>query len=324
VSWRGAMALAGLDWTVVKRNLYDGNGNMLPAFGTFRQEDGQFLGAVGERYVPIQNVKAFEFVDGLLEATDGAHYDSAGALGNGERIWVSAKVPFDFETVPGDKLETYLLFTTSHDGSVSATSKIATVRVVCQNTLNQALNQQNGASVRVKHTRNAADRMQKAIDAMRGVGSSVSALKDKLTQLAHVRVTRESMTAILDRLFPKPKDEKANTTRRENILTEVLNLYESNDRNAFPSVRGTAYNLLNAVTEYTDHLRASRSNNGNQTVARADSAMFGSGEALKTEALETILELTANGPVSETVYAPINPSSGGSLLDAVIASTPSR
>lgn len=317
VSWQEAMTLAGLDWMVVKQNLYDSTGKALQTFGIFRADDNEFLGSVGDRYTPIQNIQAFQFVDALLESADGSHYDSAGALGNGERIWTAAKVPFDFETVPGDGVQTYLMFTTSHDGSGSATAKLTTVRVVCQNTLSSALSQ-TGEFVRVKHTRNAADRMRSAADAMRGVGESVSALKEKLRRLADVKVTRESMSAILDRLFPKPKDEKTSTTRRENILADVLQCYERNDGDKISGIRGTAYNLLNAVTEYTDHYRTARG--GNITRDRADAATFGSGETLKTEALEVILEQTANGPaVSRTFIPSPVPSGPSSLLDAVIA-----
>lgn len=324
-NWHETMIEGGLDWPVIKSNLYDAQGNKLPTFGIFRETDNQFLGAVGERYHAIQNREAFQFVDALLESTNGAHYDSAGALGNGERIWCAAKVPFDFETVPGDKLETYLLFTTSHDGSGSATAKLSTTRVVCQNTLSSALNGA-GEFIRIKHTKNSADRMRSAIDAMRGVGNSVSSLTDKLRQLASVKVTRESMVSILDKLFPKNKDEKANATRRENTLTDILRLYESNDKNAVPSIRGTGYNLLNAVTEYTDHFRTARGSDGNQTVARATAATFGSGDELKQSALEIILEQTANGPsVARTVYVQPASDAGhrtGSLLDEVIANTP--
>ena len=319
VSWQEAMTLAGLDWTVIKQNLYDSTGKALPTFGIFREDDKEFLGSVGDRYTPIQNVQAFAFVDSLLESADGSHYDSAGALGNGERIWTAAKVPFDFETVPGDALQAYLMFTTSHDGSGSATAKLTTVRVVCQNTLSSALSQA-GEFVRVKHTKNAADRMRSAADAMRGVGESVSALKEKLRRLADVKVTRESISAILDRLFPKPKDEKASTTRRENTLAEVLQCYERNDGDKIPGIRGTAYNLLNAVTEYTDHLRTARG--GNLLRDRAVAATFGSGDDKKTEALEVILEQTANAPSMARTFIPASKgSTGSSLLDSVIEST---
>src|SRR5579863_841979 len=191
VTWQEAMKLADLSWPVTKQVLFDSRGKAVEAWGIFRADDSQFLGAVGERYTPIQNKDAFEFVDVLMEATDGAHYDSAGALGNGERIWCSAKVPFDFEPVPGDKTETYLMFTTSHDGSASAVCKLTTVRVVCQNTLSQAIGSA-GQFVRVKHTRNAQDRMVRAAELMKGIGANVESLKDKLVKLAQVKVTRET------------------------------------------------------------------------------------------------------------------------------------
>jgi phage/plasmid-like protein (TIGR03299 family) len=318
VSWQEAMKLADLDWPVSKHQLMGAlPGTTLAevaAWGVFRTDDGQFLGAVGERYTPIQNKDAFEFVDVLMEATDGAHYDSAGALGNGERIWCSAKVPFDFEPVPGDKTETYLMFTTSHDGSASAVCKLTTVRVVCQNTLSQAIGSA-GQFVRVKHTRNAQDRMVRAAELMKGIGANVSSLKDKLVKLAQVKMTRESMKSILDRIFPESKDKEANTTRRENILADVLRLYERNDNNAFPEIRGTGYNLLNAVTEYTDHLRTAKNHGGNVLLARADSSTFGSGCMLKENALEVILQESAKLPS----YIPA--STGSSLLDSICDNT---
>lgn len=312
VTWQEAIKLADLDWRVSKHQLMGGlPGTTLQevaAWGIFREDDGAFLGAVGDRYTAIQNKDAFEFVDILMEATDGAHYDSAGALGNGETIWCSAKIPFDFEVVAGDKSETYLMFTTAHDGSRSAMCKLTTVRTVCQNTLQQAIGGA-GEFVRVKHTRNAQERMVKAADLMKGIGANVESLKTKLQRLAQVKMTRESMQSILDRIFPQPKDKEANTTRRENILGDVLRLYESNDRNAFPEIRGTGYNLLNAVTEYTDHQRSAKNHGGNILLARADSSTFGSGAMLKENALEIILEEAAKLPSS----------TGSSLLDSVIA-----
>lgn len=302
-TWAQAMELADLNWSVEKKQLYGRNplGNVVAvdAYGIFRSDDGAFLGSVGARYNPIQNREAFQFVDTLLESINGANYDSAGALGNGERIWCSAKVPFDFEVVSGDKLETYLMFITAHDGSTAAVCNLSTTRPVCQNTVNAALKNSSGF-VRVKHTRSAQERMARAADLMQGLGSDVQALQNKLRRLSDVRMTRESLVSVLDRLFPKPKDEKANQTRRENTMAEVLALYESNDKNAFPEIRGTAYNLLNAVTEYADHFRTSRGGGEDESavsVARATSAMFGSADTLKTQALELLLEESNSLPL---------------------------
>jgi len=113
VTWEKAMELAGLNWRVVLMPLAtrkpsaadqrDRNGRLLRGagevitvpgnFAVMRDMDGAFLGVVGDQYTVIQNRDAFGFVDSLLAAEAGAHYESAGALGNGERIWCLARVP---------------------------------------------------------------------------------------------------------------------------------------------------------------------------------------------------------------------------------------
>ena len=111
----------------------------------------------------------------------------------------------------------------------------------------------------------------------------------------------------------------------------MIRLYESNDRNAFPEHKGTAYNLLNAVTEWTDHLRTARLSDDKKdlgysnTRARYEAAIFGSGDTLKNKALEVILEDTAGNPIHQvqTFTAPRptmpTPPSSGSLLDSILS-----
>jgi hypothetical protein len=141
--------------------------------------------------------------------------------------------------------------------------------------------------------------MELAVEQLSEVKTAAIGIKAKMERLADAKLTRESVDAILDRLFPKPKDPAANTTRRDNNVAEVLSLYAHNDTNAFPSIQGSAYNLLNAVTEYTDHLRTARGNGSKPeqvAMARSESALFGSGAQLKTQALQVILEETAKQP----------------------------
>lgn len=318
VNWETAMGLAGLQWEVEKRPLYakvpatvaltvgdlantrdlarqlQGAGEykvMDGAYGVFRNDDNAFLGVVGQRYMPIQNRDAFNFVDVLLESVNGAHYDSAGALGNGERVWCSAKVPFDFEPVAGDTHQTYLMFSTSHDGQSSAVCKLTTVRVVCANTLAMATSETN-ATVRIRHTASAQDRLGRAALLMRGVGNTVAALNNKLTRLSEVALTDEMMENAFRILFPTNGEA---STRRSNTVEQIMGLYRNNDgQRAIPGVAGTAYNLLNAVTEYADHYRGVRGADGTVeglAAARAESALFGTADMLKTQALDTLVEL---------------------------------
>lgn len=329
VSWQKAMELAQLDWTVSKHQLFTADGIPVSTFGIFRDSDQSYFGPVGEGFTIKQNAECFEFVDDLLQANGGAHYDSAGALGNGATIWCSVRIPgADFEVAGGDRHENYLVFTTAHDGSMAHTAAISATRVICQNTLRAALSANTGI-LRIKHTRNADQKFQDAKRTMSGVIMDAAALREKLQLLAERKMTRESMTSIMDRLFPKPKEEDASQTRRENLIGEICALYESNDNNAIPSIRGTAYNLLNAVTEYTDHYRGARLTEARKgytvETARAENAVVGTGEQLKTKALEYILEGTANNPMHRVIMsrpverAAIDPSM--SVLDNIVANS---
>jgi hypothetical protein len=75
----------------------------------------------------------------------------------------------------------------------------------------------------------------------------------------------------------------------ERALRKVQELYEGKGRGSqLGSARGTAWGLLNAVTEYVDHERRARSNE-----YRMDSAWFGQGAQIKQRALDTALRLVA-------------------------------
>ena len=333
-----AMELSRQDWDVIKRQLLTENaaGSVVavPAFGMFRDDNGAFLGTCGADYEPIQNVKQFESIDFLLETSTGAHYDTAGVLGRGERVWALARIPAaDITVGADDRHESYLLACTSHDGSLAFTLKLTSTRVVCQNTMSMALSA-NGALARIKHTRNALDRVEQAKRYMRLVSENSATLADKLNTLASRKMTPDTYRSIMDKLFPITKNADGDPTsqgRRDNILSDVIRLYESNDRNAFPEHKGTAYNLLNAVTEWTDHLRTARLSDDKKdlgysnTRARYEAAIFGSGDTLKNKALEVILEDTAGNPIHQvqTFTAPRptmpTPPSSGSLLDSILS-----
>ena len=233
-------------------------------------------------------------IDALVASVDGSLYETAGALGNGERVWGLADLNLAV-SVGADKQTGYLLFCTGHDGSLSHQYRIVLTRVVCQNTLTAALSEKTRAKLTIRHTKNAGSKLDGVDEALASLRGDMLSVEEKLNFLATRRVTREAVETVFDRLFPRPKAEdcaeKESSTRRNNVLSDIITMYESNDNNAFPEQRGTAYNFLNSIVEYTDHSRSSRGGNGN---GRAESAMFGSGERLKAQALDVILK-TANG-----------------------------
>lgn len=315
MTWDDIQAQGGLNYLPVKQQLFDASGNAVDAWGVFRPDTNAFLGAVGDQYTVIDHAEGFRMIDALIQSKDGAHYETAGCLGKGEVVWGLADLSLSINVgTSGDKSNVYLLFATAHNGTFSHLYRTTLTRVVCQNTLNAAMSSKATSLFRVRHTKNAQNRLDSAHDALATIGAEAQGIEAKLNMLASRKMTREAMGSILDRLFPQSKDANGkpqDSTRRNNILSDVLRCYESNDRNAFPEQRGTAYNLLNAVTEYTDHVRSTR--NGDS----GESAMFGSGDRLKTQAMEVIMQ-TADG--LQYVSRPVNfaPVSHVSLLDQIV------
>lgn len=324
-TWAQAMQLAGLDWSVEKEVLFATDGRPVEAWGIFRADNRNFLGAVGPSFTPIQNVKMGEHIDQILKSIDGAHYESAGALGKGERVWAMARLPESSDIrIKGtdDVSKSFLLCCQGHDGTLSYILKLTSVRVVCQNTLTAALGTSHGSAntIKIRHTANAGAKLDSATKAVRGVQTAIADLGANLNELALRKVNKEVNRKVMAKLFG---DDWQESPRKVNQIREIAQLFESNDRDAIPQVRGTAYNLLNAVTEYTDHYKSVRQTDAKQGMTieqiRTEGAIFGAGEVLKMQAIDAILEATkdcARKPEPVSVAAP---SGIDNILDMVNA-----
>src|SRR6476659_1783755 len=144
-SSREALQFAGLDFEVAKlpnlHRLPDGKEvTSENSFFTYRTDNQEILGdRLGSDYEVVQNKDAFSFFDAIVGHKEGILYETAGALGKGERIFITAKLPDYIRVGHDDLIEKYLFLTTSHDGSGSITAAFTPIRVVCNNTLTVAL-----------------------------------------------------------------------------------------------------------------------------------------------------------------------------------------
>lgn len=132
---------------------------------TIRLDTYEYLGIVSDNYGVVQNEDAFKFIDMLVTGkfADSGHapiIECAGVLGRGERVFITAKFPEDIilDNKGNDRVEMYVVFTTSHDGLGSVHCMVTPVRVVCNNTLNFAL-KHNSGMISWKHTKNIMQRL---------------------------------------------------------------------------------------------------------------------------------------------------------------------
>ena len=87
-----ALVYAGLDWTVIQKNVYTEDGILISGYKVnTRSIDNAALGIVSDRYKVVQNKDAFQFTDDLLG--EGVTYETAGALQGGRKVWMLARMP---------------------------------------------------------------------------------------------------------------------------------------------------------------------------------------------------------------------------------------
>ena len=287
-----AITAAGLDWQVAKKPLFLDGGRPLPkVFATVRGDTGAVMGVVRNVYQPLQNKDAFRFFDATVGVRE-AMYHTAGALGDGECVWILAKLPGYVRVRGDDVTEKFLLLTNRHDGLGAVTVMFTPIRVVCQNTLNVAL-QGEEAQARIRHTSTIGLRVVEVREQLGIINAKFTIFEEAAQRLASVQVNHQALKGYLEAVGLAPQNNDAASTRAKNITEEVSRLFEQGKGAELPSARGTAWGAFNAVVEYADYLRAARSKgtDGGLT-ARAKSILFGTGAALKQKAWDEAMALT--------------------------------
>ena len=300
------MSAAGLDWNVAKCELVAkmplhqdkaedngfvfGSNNYVDcpnAFATYRTDHNIPLGIVKERYTPVQNVEAFTFFDGAI-GKDKAIWQTAGFFGMGERIFVSAKLPRNI-IVDGDPVENYLVFTTSHDGSSGVKILFTPIRVVCENTLNAAINTSTNY-VSFRHTKSVHSNLDIASEILGICDTRTIELQQKYTYMKklkmsdkdaqeifanviltedeqfRVKQTGHTIGQIITRDWRAIQDSEV-SMKKVNILSEINNYYFAGVGQK--EIIGTGWGVYNAITGYYSNI------DNSEGTKRMESLLYG-------------------------------------------------
>jgi phage/plasmid-like protein (TIGR03299 family) len=309
------MPAAGLDWETLKVpvrytlqpfdagvfNLIDAASVMTvpEKFVTVRYDTGAPLGVVGADYEVFHNRECFSFMDAI--ASLGIKYHTAGALGNGSRVWIAGKLDGALH-VNHDKIEQYMLLSTSHDGSLKVTVRFTPVRVVCQNTLSLALrgSKDKSSVVAVKHSGAIMDKLGQAQTVLNVARAFYDDMGGMLNRMAGARVTPEQSRKYVESLFGK------GSTRARNVADRVLLLSTTGMGNDTPEVAGTVYGLYQGVTEYLTHERTvsgtAEASSDVQQAARMESLWFGTNADLNADAFALASKMADDLYSAPTVF----------------------
>ena len=301
------MIKSKLDWEVAKCNLVaemdvDNNDNdknkgfvrngyyyeTCPnAYSIFRTDHNIPLGVVKDRYTIVQNKEAFSFFDNAI-GKNKAIWQTAGFFGNGERIFVSAKLPNNI-FVDGDPVDNYLIFTTSHDGSSGVKILFSPIRVICQNTLNAAIKTSTNY-VSFRHTSSVHNNIDIASEILgicekkiKFLGEQYNVMnKIKMTdvkaqslfasivftenEINNIELTGHNVSQIINRDWKAIQDSEV-SMKKVNVISEMNNYYFSGPGQK--EIVGSAWGAINAVSGYYSNV------DNSEGIKRMDSILFG-------------------------------------------------
>jgi phage/plasmid-like protein (TIGR03299 family) len=250
---------AGLDYEVELLPAFVKRGNKyLPipgTNGTARTDTDDVFGTVGSRYHVVQNKDAFEFFDSIV-GEGAAVYETAGALGDGERIFITAKLPDDI-IVGKDCIRQYLFLTTAHDGSGAVHGAFTPVRIVCNNTLQMALRQSRRA-VSIRHTTGAQQKLRDAHKLMGITARNSKTLSEALNAIAKVKISDAQLRRFIELAMSPQReqiDEKEFSQRFVNTIDEIMEYAHVHPTQLTKETKGTLYGALHAVTGYFQNVK---------------------------------------------------------------------
>lgn len=244
-----ALVYAGLDWRVEQEKVCTEDGVPIPGYKVnVRSTDRAALGIVSDRYKVVQNDAAFQFTDDLLG--EGVTYETAGALQGGRKVWLLARMPQRY-VIAGDEIAPYMVFLNSHDGSSGVKVAMTPIRVVCQNTLNLALDSAKRVWA-AKHTENILNRIHEARETLLLAEAYMGELGRGIDELSRIKLSDRKAMELMQEIFPVT--EEMNGVQKRNNLRLLEDLKQRYwDAPDLANMGQSGYRFVNAVSDFATH-----------------------------------------------------------------------
>lgn len=261
-----AIQAAGLDWDVEMRPVKYQFGNKLNTMGdkfvSVRTDTGLGLGVTGKEFVPLQNREAFDVLNDLVGAGELV-FNTAGAIRGGKEIFITAKLPKPVVVLGSEGIDLYVMLTHGHTGLKGIRVDVTPVVLACLNMMRMAKHRAVG-SMTVQHRASAKERLAQGAEVLGLMYDYAGELDAISTKLASVEMDEDGASLFLDRLYGDLKRPGS----LQSAIGGTAQTWVASP-NIRDDIRLTGWGAFNAVTEYWDHTRESRANEGPETRFRS-------------------------------------------------------
>lgn len=222
------------------------------------------LGVVSDGYEQVTNMDLAELLDSLAGQDAASTLESAGSFFGGRRVFGCIKLPHVIR-VGADITETFVVASNGHGGFAGTNVYPTSLRPICANTLSWS-ERDLGKGIRFRHCGDVAEKVKQARVAMGLATQEVMAFDRKVQALAGAQLSagqmRDFMQITYDDTFGELPDAKDNPEAYAKLLekrTQIIAKWIANledARQQVAGIQGTAWQALQAVTQWHDHERS--------------------------------------------------------------------
>lgn len=308
---RDGFQLLGIDWPTELAPVYaevqrgtdiDGNPIIrriaLPDHRAhIRMDIDSPLGVVTDGYQQVTNLDLADLLDSLSGQDAASSLESAASLFGGRRVFGCIRLP-NIIRAGADIVETFVIASNGHGGYAGLNIYPSSIRPECNNMLRWS-ERDLGKGITFRHSGDMAEKVKQARVAMGLAQKEVLAFEKQVHALVASQLSagqvRDFMAMAYDRTFgelPDPKEQpeafqKLSAKRAEVLAKWLANLEDK--RQQVAGIQGTAWQALNAITQWHDHERGRMKADSEQ---RLHSNLFGQSNRDKQVALKVALSLT--------------------------------
>lgn len=276
-----------------------------------RDDNNKVFSIPSKKYEIVQNR---EIVDLFREYCEAGHatMETVGQLRGGAVVWALAKLNGGSSaTLRGnDTVNGYVLFSTSHDGSMPTMGKATQVRVVCHNTLSAAYGDSK-VQFKMKHSSKWTPERAKQAKVQMELATAQSARFNALSaRLADVKIdeagrlefierllgnggnvldavvdAQQPSGSILDAILDNHNASNQKDDKMSRVGKAILDAILTSPGSSLESAAGTLWGCVNGVSHYVDHT-ARRGQD-----SRLSQGWFGEGDKQKTDAVNIAVEM---------------------------------
>ncbi len=226
-------------------------------FVTYRTDTGVPFGVVGNRYEIVQNLDAFRFFDAIV-GEGAAIFETAGALHNGEVVFITAKLPDYIKVGKDDLIEQYIFLQSTHDGTGSIIAAFTNTRIVCENTMNIALGNMSN-KVMIRHTRDAKAKLEQAHKIM-GISNMMASELDVIfNKMAKKSIVDKDLRKYIEKvMLPEKKEQMSQeefSTRFKNTVNSIMSYAVNDSTQQNNTTLGTVFGAMNSISGYFQNVK---------------------------------------------------------------------